>query len=89
MATKKRDVQKHAFKELFPQVVAANLRRIRTGRRMSVETLARKAGCSVELVQQIEQAELQTPGIDEIARLATALKVDFTALVKRSGLKGA
>jgi len=70
-------------------VVAANLRRIRTGKRISVEALARKTGYSADFVQKAERGELQRLKIEDIEPLAAALEVDITALVKRAGSKGA
>ena len=71
------------------EVVAANLRRIRTDNHISVEALARKAGYPLEFVEKAEKGELQRLKIADLEPFAAALEVDITALVKRPGSKGA
>ncbi len=56
------------------QIVAENLRTVRTGLKLSQETVARKSGLSVSYVSMLERGE-RTPPLDTLVSLAKALQV--------------
>jgi transcriptional regulator with XRE-family HTH domain len=61
-------------------ILAANLRRLRTRRRLSLERLARLSGVSQAMLSQIELAQ-SAPSINVIWRIANALDLPFGALL--------
>jgi transcriptional regulator with XRE-family HTH domain len=61
-------------------LVAVNVRRIRTARRLSQEALADRAGIHRTYVGSVERAE-RNVSIDNICRLAWALGVDVRNLL--------
>jgi len=61
-------------------LVAANLRRLRTGRSLSQEALADRAGIHRTYLSSVERAE-RNVSIDNICRLASALDVDVRELL--------
>ncbi|HVK76283.1 MAG TPA: XRE family transcriptional regulator [Kofleriaceae bacterium] len=65
---------------LVAAAMGANLRRLRRRRGLSVERLAALAGVSRSTISDIERAT-KTPTVNVISRLATALGIDFAALV--------
>ncbi len=56
------------------QIVAENLRTVRTGQKLSQETVARKSGLSVSYISMLERGE-RTPPLDTLESLAKALQV--------------
>jgi transcriptional regulator with XRE-family HTH domain len=64
-------------------VFAANVRRVRTSKGLSVAALARTCGYTPDFVNAVENAEAPQLSIDELATFATALDVDVTDLVRR------
>lgn len=67
----------------LPEVFAANLRRVRERVGLSVADLAARCGFPVEFVDSIERGIDPGFGVDQVARLATALGVDPSELVSR------
>ena len=61
-------------------IVAANLRRLRVHRGLSLERLANLSGVSRAMLGQIELAR-STPTINLLWKVATALELPFTALI--------
>jgi transcriptional regulator with XRE-family HTH domain len=61
-------------------LVAVNLRRLRTGRSLSQEALADRAGIHRTYLSSVERAE-RNVSIDNICRLARALDVDVRELL--------
>jgi transcriptional regulator with XRE-family HTH domain len=61
--------------------VAANVRRLRNYQGWTQEDLAHRAGLSVRYLGQIERAQT-SPTVTVLGRLAQALSVDSTELVK-------
>lgn len=69
------------------EIVAANLRRVRKERGLTQEALAHLAGVNRNYVGMIERRE-NSPTIDVLERLASALNVDAITLLSedlRSG----
>jgi transcriptional regulator with XRE-family HTH domain len=65
-------------------VVAANVRRFRMSRGLSVATLADKSGFEPVLIDAVENGD--TPpdfGVDELASIARALEIEDSDLVSR------
>jgi transcriptional regulator with XRE-family HTH domain len=56
------------------QIVAENLRAVRTGQKLSQETLAKKSGLSVSYISMLERGE-RTPPLDTLEALAKGLSV--------------
>jgi transcriptional regulator with XRE-family HTH domain len=71
-----------ASPDLVP-VLAANLRRLRTKRGLSLERLAKLSGVSRAMLSQVELA-YSAPTINVIWRIARALEVPFGALLRAS-----
>lgn len=68
-------------------VVAANLKRVRTRRGYSLEALAKRSGVSRAMISQIELAK-SAPTISLLWKLSSALEVPFAALTSVSGIHG-
>lgn len=64
-------------------VFAANVRRVRTSKGLSVAAVARSCGYTSEFVDAVESGEAPQLTIVELAAFATALDVDVTDLVRR------
>jgi transcriptional regulator with XRE-family HTH domain len=62
-------------------VVAANLRRVRHGRKMTQEELAERAELSPRYVSRIETG-IASPTVSVLGRLAKALEIDPCELVR-------
>lgn len=62
------------------QSVAANLRRLRTKRGLSLERLAQRSGASRAMLSQIE-LERSAPTVTSLWKVAQALDVTFSALI--------
>lgn len=71
--------RERAAADILP-VVGANLRKLRTRRGWSLERLARASGVSRAMLGQIELAQ-SAPSINVLWRIATALGVQFSALL--------
>src|SRR5690606_29563326 len=71
--------RERAAADILP-VVGANLRKLRTRRGWSLERLARASGVSRAMLGQIE-LEQSAPSINVLWRIATALGVQFSALL--------
>ncbi len=69
------------------EVFAANVRRARTSKGLSVAELARTCGYTPEFVDAVEKGDAPQLGIDELATFASALDVDVTDLVRRYVLR--
>jgi transcriptional regulator with XRE-family HTH domain len=63
-------------------VFAANVRRVRTSKGLSVAAVARSCGYTPEFVDAVETGRAPDVGIDELATFAAALGVDVTELVR-------
>ncbi|MDT8902930.1 helix-turn-helix domain-containing protein [Anaeroselena agilis] len=61
-------------------VIAANLRQVREDRRLSLDKVAEATGVSKSMLGQIERGE-SNPSITTIWKIASGLKISFTALV--------
>lgn len=66
------------------RVVAANLRKLRTKRGLSLERLARASGVSRGMLGQIELGK-STPTINVVWKIARALNVSFSTLITDPG----
>src|SRR5581483_9987283 len=64
------------------QVVGANLRRLRSGRRLSLEELARLSGVSRSMLGQIELGQ-SAPTINVLWKIAQALDEPFSVLLSQ------
>ncbi|MEZ0314205.1 MAG: helix-turn-helix domain-containing protein [Myxococcota bacterium] len=71
----------------LPAVVGANLRRLRTKRGLSLERLAQASGVSRAMLGQIELGQ-SAPTINVVWKIASALEVPFSALLKARGTSG-
>jgi transcriptional regulator with XRE-family HTH domain len=69
------------------QIVAENLRAVRTGQKLSQETLAKKSGLSVSYISMLERGE-RTPPLDTLEALAKGLSVSPLDLLKEGGTAG-
>jgi transcriptional regulator with XRE-family HTH domain len=65
------------------EIVAINVRRLRYDRRWTQEDLADRVGLSARYVGQIERAQASMT-ITVLGRIANALEVEASELVKRS-----
>jgi transcriptional regulator with XRE-family HTH domain len=68
-------------------IVARNLKRLRTGRAMTLEALAQKSGVSRGMLSQIELGR-SVPTIALLWKVARALGVPFAALTNEGGTTG-
>lgn len=68
-------------------IVAANLKRLRTRRGHSLEALAKRSGVSRAMISQIELGK-SAPTISLLWKLSSALEVPFAALTSVSGVHG-
>lgn len=68
-------------------IVAGNLKRLRTRRGHSLEGLAKLSGVSRAMISQIEQAK-SAPTISLLWKLSSALEVPFAALISVTGVHG-
>jgi transcriptional regulator with XRE-family HTH domain len=62
------------------RIIAANLRRLREARKLSLDRTAEATGVSKSMLGQIERGE-SNPSITTLWKIAGGLKVSFTALV--------
>ncbi len=67
-------------KEIFLKKLGENIRRERENQKLSRQTLAEKAGMSIDFLGRIERAE-QNPSILKILDLANALNISFYKLI--------
>lgn len=65
-------------------IVAVNLRRIRTSKKLTQEELAARAGLSMRFVGAMERCRTSA-SITVLGKLADALEVEPAALVDRTG----
>lgn len=63
-------------------VVAENLKNLREQKRMSLDAVAKVSGVSKSMLGQIERGDA-SPTISTVWKIASGLKVSFTALVTR------
>jgi transcriptional regulator with XRE-family HTH domain len=75
-----------AADDLTP-IVAANLRRLRNDRGLSMERLARQSGVSRAMLGQVELGQ-STPTINVLWKIARALGVPFSALITGKPKRG-
>ena len=80
------EAQATAGDDLRP-VVAANLRRLRNDRGLSLERLAQRSGVSRAMLGQIELVQ-STPTINVLWKIARALEVPFSALITGTPRRG-
>lgn len=64
----------------LPEIMAGNLKRLRTERNMSLRQLSDQAGVSSVILSQIERGE-GNPTINTIWKIASGLRVPYTALI--------
>ena len=64
------------------QVIADNLKRLRTERNLSLGQLASLSGVSKVMLSQIEKGDTN-PTINTIWKIAKGLKVSYTALLEQ------
>jgi transcriptional regulator with XRE-family HTH domain len=64
------------------RIVGANIRRIRLRKKMSQETLAELAGLNRTHMSHVENGKAGALQIDTMEKLATALDVHITTLLK-------
>lgn len=62
------------------EIIASNLKRLRTERKLSLSNLAELSGVSKVMLGQIERGE-SNPTINTIWKIANGLKVPYTALI--------
>ena len=74
---------KRVPKSPLRDVLASNLRRLRAERGWSQERLAHESGLNRTYLSAVERSE-QNISIDNVHRLATALKLEAWALMKPS-----
>lgn len=67
-------------KEIFLKKLGENIRRERESQKLSRQTLAERAGMSIDFLGGIERAE-QNPSILKILDLANALNISFHKLM--------
>ena len=60
--------------------IAANLKRIRKSKKMSLDILARKTGVSKSMLGQIERGE-SIPTISTIAKITNGINISFEELL--------
>lgn len=65
-----------------PSAFARNLRRIRTERGLSQESLAARLGVTREQISHLERGKTRSPGADTIKRVADALGVAVADLLE-------
>ena len=70
--------------ESMNSTVAANLRRIRAERQLSLDRLAELTGVSKSMLGQIERGEA-SPTITTVWKIANGLKVSFSAFLEQDG----
>lgn len=64
------------------EVVAANIRRTRHGKKLTQEELADLSGLSARYIGAIERAD-KSPTVTALGQIATALGIDPADLLKR------
>jgi transcriptional regulator with XRE-family HTH domain len=69
------------------QIVAENLRAVRSGQKVSQQTVARKSGFSVSYISMLERGE-RTPPLDTLEALAKVLSVSPLYLLKAGASGG-
>jgi transcriptional regulator with XRE-family HTH domain len=62
------------------EIIASNLKRLRTERKLSLSKLAELSGVSKVMIGQIERGE-SNPTINTIWKIANGLKVSYTTLI--------
>jgi transcriptional regulator with XRE-family HTH domain len=65
-----------------PKIVGANIRRIRIRKKIRQETLAELAGLDPAHMSEIENGIAGNPQLNTIERIASALGVRMTALLR-------
>lgn len=78
------DTDRTSHDKLLPQVIGANLRRLRSQNNLSLEKLARAAGVSRAMLGQIELGQ-SVPTITVLARIAAAFGLPVTAFMNERG----
>ena len=69
--------------EHLNQLIGENLKRLRAEKALSLDAVAKLSGVSKSMLGQIERGEVN-PTISTMWRIASGLKVSFTALVTRA-----
>lgn len=64
------------------KIIAANLRRIRAEKRLSLDRVAELTGVSKSMLGQVERGE-SNPTITTLWRVASGLRISFSSLVNR------
>lgn len=63
--------------------ISENIARIRRKRGISQETLAKKVDKSKQSIYLLEKGEIQRPNVETIQKIAEALEVSITELLKK------
>ena len=63
-----------------PNLIGPRIRKLREHRELSVETLAQRTGCSVDMIQALENGEL-VPSLTPLLRLARGMGVRLGTLL--------
>ncbi|MDD5155480.1 MAG: helix-turn-helix transcriptional regulator [Candidatus Omnitrophica bacterium] len=58
-----------------------NLAKIRKGKKLTQEGLARKANVSYHTIVKLESGKIKNPTVDTIVKLVKALEIDINELV--------
>ena len=66
--------------EDFRKIIAANLKQLRTERKLSLDSVAKLTGVSKSMISQIEKGEVN-PTVSIMWKLANGFKVSFTKLM--------
>ena len=66
------------------KLIAANAKRLREGKKLTLDAAAAATGVSRSMLAQIERGEVN-PTISVLWKMANGYKVSFTALVEREG----
>ncbi len=75
-----RGKSREAYMDQIDKNIAANLKRIRKSKKMSLDILARKTGVSKSMLGQIERGE-SIPTISTIAKITNGINISFEELL--------
>ena len=73
-------VPKHEHLEMVANAVAAQLRRERLRRKLSMNAVAERGGLSQQMVSYVERG-LRNPTLETLLRMAVALDIDLAKLI--------
>ena len=69
--------------ENINEVVAENLKHLRTEKKLSLDSVAKLSGVSKSMLGQIERGDVN-PTISTVWKIANGLKISFTDLMHRA-----